>query len=306
MFKFKKIRSYFGYDSGRNTRGSSRRLGEYLKFNRQLEYLEARDVPANFTPGDIAVLDLAAASGNTTGSILELNPTTVNQSSTVQTIGISSIGSNAMRFSDSGTSSYLSTTDDGTLLTLAAYNTTDSIDAAIENSPASDRAVATLDSGANFTIQTTYTGTAGNQTRSATSNDDSNWYITDKGGLYTDNVTKPSLTTNILNARSFGGTVFVSSTKASSAISTVSSPSATTLTALSGIPGDGSINDFYLIQSGVNGAAYDILYTVSGATVKKFSLVDGTWNANGSATLSASGLSMIAQNNGDGGADLYY
>ena len=39
-----------------------------------LELLEDRVTPANFTTGNLAVIDLAAASTNTTGSILELNP----------------------------------------------------------------------------------------------------------------------------------------------------------------------------------------------------------------------------------------
>ncbi len=91
-----------------------------------VEQLESRDVPSAFTAGNIAVLDLAAASTNTTGSILELNPLTANQSSPVQTVSIASTGANALRFSNSGTSSFLSDTNDRTLLAFGAYNTTDS------------------------------------------------------------------------------------------------------------------------------------------------------------------------------------
>ncbi len=177
----------------------------------RLEALEARETPANFTAGNIAVLDLAAASTNTTGSILELSPS-ANQSSPVQTIGVASTGTNAIRFSDSGTSGFLSDTNDRTLLSFAAYNTPDTTDADLANSPTNDRAVGTLGVSGGFTLQTTYTGTAGNQARSATSLDDSNFYITDKGGLYTNGASTPSLSTNILDARSFGGVVYVSST----------------------------------------------------------------------------------------------
>ena len=160
----------------------------------RLEALEDRTVPTAFTPGDIAVVDLAVAgSKNTTASILELNPTTANQTSPVQIIDIASTGTDAMRFSDSGTSSFLSLTNDGTLLTFAAYNTTDDTTSDLASTTTSDRAVGTLDGNANFTLQTTYTGSSGNQTRSATSLNDSDFYITDKGGLYTNDATSPSL-----------------------------------------------------------------------------------------------------------------
>ena len=266
--------------------------------------------PTAFTPGDIAVVDLAVAgSKNTTASVLELNPTTTNQTSPVQIIDIASTGTDAMRFSDSGTSSFLSLTNDGTLLTFAAYNTTDDTTSDLASTTTSDRAVGTLDGNANFTLQTTYTGSSGNQTRSATSLNDSDFYITDKGGLYTNDATSPSLSTNILEARSFDGTVYVSSTKAAAGVSTVSSPTATSLSGLPGLAADGNIQDFYLIQSGSNGSSYDILYTLdqnaSDATINKYSLVSGTWEANGSYSLADNGTAMIAANNGSGGASLY-
>ena len=298
------------------------------RLNLFVESLEDRLAPAAFAPGDIAVLQLAATGDNTTGSVLELAPSGAAQTPAL-TVAISSTGSTPMRFSDSGTSSFLSDTNDGTLLVLSGYNTTDSTDADLASSPAplNDRAVATLDSNTNFTLQTTYTGTSGNQTRSATSLDDSNFYITDKGGLYTNGATSPSLTTNILDARSFGGTVYVSSTKATSAVSILSSPTASSLTPLPGqatggvLPGDSAIQDFYLIQSGSNGSTYDVLYTLDqnssasgSATINKFSLVSGSWVSNGSYTLTSTSTStgtainatgMIAENNGSGGASLY-
>jgi hypothetical protein len=281
----------------------------------RVEALEARDVPANFTAGNIAVLQLANTTNNTTGSILELSPSTANQSSPVQTISIAATGINAIRFSDSGTSSFLSDTNDGSLLAFAAYNTTDTTDSDLAtvtaNDPASDRAVGTLNNAGSFTLQTTYTGISTNQARSATSLDNSSFFITDKGGLYTNGATSASLTTNILDARSFGGTVYVSSTKASAGVSTVSSPTATSLTALPGLPADGSIQDFYLIQSGSNGFTYDILYTLDqnssktgAATINKYSLVSGTWTANGTYSLAGNATAMIAAKSG-GGASLY-
>jgi hypothetical protein len=273
-----------------------------------VEYLETRVMPANFTAGNIAVLDLANTTKNTTASIIELNPSTANQAAPVQVI--SSI---PLRFSDSGTSSFLSLTNDRTLLTFAAYNTTDPTDSDLAtvtaNDPASDRAVGTLDNAGVFTLQTTYTGTSTNQTRSATSLDDSNFFITDKGGLYTNSATSASLTTNILDTRTFGGVVYVSSTSATSAVSTVSSPTASSLQGLPNLAADSKIQDFYLIQSGSNGSTYDVLYTLdqnsTNATIKKFSLVGGNWISNGSFTVASNATAMIAANNGSGGAFVY-
>lgn len=274
-----------------------------------VEQLESRDVPSAFTAGNIAVLDLAAASTNTTGSILELNPLTANQSSPVQTVSIASTGANALRFSNSGTSSFLSDTNDRTLLAFGAYNTTDSSTADLSNTTTSDRAVGTLGGDAGFTLQTTYTGIAANQDRSATSLNNTNWFIADKGGLYTNNATTPSLSTNILVTKSFGGTVYVASTAATAAaVSTVSSPTASSLTGLPGltIGADTKIQDFYLVQSGSSGANYDLLYTLdSTSKLNKFSLVGGSWTANGTYTLPSAGLALIAANNGSGGTYLY-
>jgi hypothetical protein len=282
------------------------------QFKCLLEPLEQRWVLAAFTAGDIAVLDLAATSNNTTGSILELNPSTANQASPVQAISIGSTGANAIRFSDSGTSGFLSNTNDQSLLAFAAYNTTNSSVSDLATlTTAGARAVATLDASGNFSLQTTYTESkSGNQTRSTTSLDDSHWFITDKGGLYTNGATSASLTTNVLDARSFGGTVYISSTKAAAGVSTVSSPTATSLTGLPGLPADGNIQDFYLIQSGQNGSTYDVLYTLdqnsSNATINKFSLVGGSWVANGTAyTLPSNAEAMIAENDAGTGAYLY-
>ncbi len=294
-----------------------------------LERLEDRTMPATFTPGDIAVLQLAGTGNNTTGTIVQLAPSGANQNiNNLLTVPILATGANALRFSDSGTSSFLSDTNDGALLVLSGYNTTDSTDSNLAStSTLNDRAVATLDNSTNFTLQTTYTGISGNQTRSATSLDDSNWYITDKGGLYTNNATATSLNpaVNILNTRAFGGTVYVSSasqTTGVSAVSTLSGPTASALTALPGLPtgssADKTIQDFYLVQSGHNGSTYDVLYTLdqgaptgSTAQINKFFLNGSTWQSEGTYALKNAGgtaisaTSMIAENNGSGGVNLY-
>ncbi len=292
-----------------NVAKSSQRPYRRQRTQLQLEILEERAVPASFTAGNIAVLDLAAASTNTTGSVYEVNPST---GALVQSIGIASTGANAIRFSDSGTSSFLSDTNDRSLLAFAAYNTTDATDSDLATvtplDPASDRAVATLNASGTFTLQTTYTGTSTNQTRSATSLNDTNWFITDKGGLYTNNATAPTYATNILDARSFGGTVYVSSTKTTLPISTVASPGATSVTGLSGLTADSNIQDFYLVQSGNNGSIYDTLYLVdTSKVIEKYSSTNGTtWTARGTYTMPGNAaVAMIAGADGSGGDYLY-
>ncbi len=231
-------------------------------------------------------------------------------------------------FSDSGTSSFLSDTNDNSLLAFGAYNTSDTTDSdlsiATAAAPDSDRAVGTVDATGAVALQTTFTDpkatVSGNtqQVRSATSLDDTNWYITDKSGLFTNGATSPSLTTNILITRAFGGTVYIGSAKAGSAVSTVSSPTATTLVGLPGLAAAeagtedaaGDVQDFYMIESGTNGNTYDVLYTLDqnadNATINKYSLVNGSWVLNGPAyTLPENATAMTAANNGSGGASLY-
>ena len=88
----------------------------------------------------------------------------------------------------------------------------------------------------------------------------------------------------------------------SSSVSTISAATGGTLTALNGLS-TGTITDFYLISSGSNGSAFDVLYTVNNSsatagTVSKFSLVSGSWVANGSYNTSFGGCRLAVQKNG--------
>ena len=139
---------------------------------------------AAFTPGNIAVLELGATTDNTTGSILEL---VHGQPESCADRQHPVNGGAPLRFSDSGTSGYLSDSSDGTLLTMAAYNTTNNSITDLSNlTTANVRAVATLSAGGILAIPTTYTeATAGDQARSATTTNDTNFAITDKAGRFT-------------------------------------------------------------------------------------------------------------------------
>ena len=255
-------------------------------------------------PGHIAVLqgDLAS-SNNGTCTILEFNTTDAGQSF-ITSKAIPGTGTNAFRMSASaGTTGYLANTDDGTLLCfMGANNAT-----ATGNSNAlNPRGVGTLDGSQNFSIATTYTGMSGNQARGVTSIDNLNWFIADQGGIYTNNGTAPTPAANVLSAKSFGGTVYVGSAKLAAVVSTVSPASGGTITSLPGLnTTQGNFTDFYLISSGSNGASYDILYTIgSDGTLSKYSLVSGTWTANGTYTTGTGGYGLAAKKSGTG-AELY-
>ena len=254
--------------------------------------------------GHIAVLQGdVASSNNGTCTILEFNTTDAGQSF-ITSKAIPGTGTNAFRMSASaGSTGHLANTNDGTLLCfMGANNAT-----ATGNSNAlNPRGVGVLDGNQNFSIATTYTGISGNQTRGVTSIDNLSWFVADQGGIYTNNSTAPSPAANILSAKSFGGTVYVGSAKLAGVVSTVSAATGGTITALPGLTAtQGTFTDFYLISSGSNGTSFDILYTIgSDGTLSKYSLVSGTWTANGTYATGTGGYGMAAKTSGSG-AELY-
>jgi hypothetical protein len=265
--------------------------------------------PTAFAPGDLAVFQAdSAAANNTTFSIVELSSTTP-ASNPVQTIPISSTGANALRTSGSASSTgYLAISNDGTLLCFTAHNSATASGNANTLLP---RGVGTLDPSGAFTLQTTYTGISGNQTRGATSLDNTSWFIGDQGGIYTNGATASSPSGNFRSMKSFGGAVYVFSASGSgAAVSTISAPSGGTLTGLPGLPPTVSSNqDFYMVPSGTNGITFDVLYILSASsatagTISKFSLAGGSWTANGTYSTTFGGFGLAAAANGSG-ASLY-
>jgi hypothetical protein len=107
--------------------------------------------------------------------------------------------------------------------------------------------------------------------------------------------------------KSFGGTIYVfSTTTTGPAVSTISAPSGGTLIGLPGLPASVSANqDFYMLSSGSNGNAFDVLYILSvssatSGTISKYSLVGGSWVANGTYNTTFGGFGLAAENNGSG------
>ncbi|HVM47988.1 MAG TPA: hypothetical protein VMU04_08170 [Candidatus Acidoferrum sp.] len=261
---------------------------------------------AAFTTGNLAVFSADSASANnTTFTILELSPSTANQSSPVNSIAINGTsGGSALRTSGSAsTTGYLADSDDGKLVVFAGHNTTSSSGNINNVLP---RGVGTLDHSGAFTLQTTYTGGSGNQTRGACSVDDSLWWVGDQGGIYTNGTASTLRSGNFRSVKSFGGNlyVFVASASYPPVMSLATSPVATN--ALPGLPnGDGNGQDYYLISSGNNGSTFDVLYVLSASsgsagTIYKYSLVSGSWTANGTYSTSFGGFGLCAARSGSG------
>jgi hypothetical protein len=259
-----------------------------------------------FSAGDLAVLLAADTNANnTTFSIVELNSSTASQSSPVQTIAINGIsGTSALRVSGSATSApYLAKSDDGTLLAFAGANSTNTSTAV---NLIAARGVGILDAFGNFALKTTYTGvtTGGTQPRGATTVDNSTWFIGDQGGIYSNGSSAPSPSGNFRAVKTFGGTVYVlQTTSGTIVVSTLSAATGGTVTGLPGLARDANASDFYLVSSGANGSTFDVLYTVGSDAIKKYSLVGGSWAANGSYT-ATNGFGLCAAANG-GGASIY-
>lgn len=261
-----------------------------------------------FTSGNIAVFVAAGSTSNTTGSIVELNTITANQAAVTTRLIDGSSLPNAMRFSGSATSTaYLANSNDGTLLAFTGGNTTTSGSTNINT--ILPRAVGTYNAAGAFNLAATYTGTSGNQTRCATSINNTSWFIGDQGGIYSNGTTAASPAGNFRGVKSFAGIAYVAS---ASTIGTLATPTGGTVTALPGLATLTNLQDFYLVQSGSNGNSYDVLYTVTNSTgssntagtISKFSLVSGTWTANGSYTTSFAGFGLAARK-ASSGAEIF-
>ncbi|HWB58800.1 MAG TPA: hypothetical protein VG733_04875, partial [Chthoniobacteraceae bacterium] len=288
-------------------------------------------VAAPFTPGNLIVQQGDNVSlQNTTITMLEINSSASSQSAPVQSIPLPGANANsdptqaqALRINaKGGTTGYLASTNDGTLLPVVAANALNNTD--FTQSSAADidnRAVVTLGASGNITFQAYYTGnggvpSTGNQARSATSLDNSLWFAADKGGIYTTSAASPATTadstSNMLVVKSFGGQVYGFSAPTSAPTQVVSSVAASgmgigTLSALNGlsVPNSSSATDFHMISSGVNGATYDVLYVIEetsaiAGTIYKFSLVSGSWVASGSYNTTFGGRSIVAAGSGSG------
>ncbi len=264
---------------------------------------------APFTNGNLAVLQADASASNTTASVIELDPNAPAQTPTNVIAIDGTTLPNSLRFSGSATSTgYLTNSQDGSLLAFTAPNSANSAANANTLLP---RAVGTFNPAGVFTLATTYTGTNNTQARSATSLNNSTWFIADQGGLYTNSASAANPTGNLRSIKAFGANVYTcqaSSTVTLIAVNTVSAPTGGTITGLTGLTNNAATQDFSLISSGNNGT-YDVLYLLTASSntvglISKYSLVGSTWTANGSYVTGFGGFGLAAATSA-GGAVLY-
>ena len=232
-----------------------------------------------FNSNNLAVVVASASANNTTASVVEINKTTASQTA-VQTIAVPGTGTNAIRVSGSATSTlYASNSNDGSLFCFTGHN--------VDGNTSSNantflpRAVVTVNSSGTIALATKYTGASGQQTRCATSINNSNWFIGDQSGFYTNSSTAASPSGNIRSIKAFGGNVYAFTASTSAApVGIISAATGGTFTGLTGLSnGASSRQDFYLISSGSNGNTFDILYVLdatsaTAGTIFKYSLVN--------------------------------
>ncbi|HWZ95920.1 MAG TPA: hypothetical protein VNW30_12060 [Opitutaceae bacterium] len=240
------------------------------------------NVVTAFTAGNLAVEQLVLNATSSTFSIIELNASTANQTAPVNAYLIPSTAGNTtpLRQSSAGSTGRLALSNDGTLLAFTGFEDPNGV---TDETSITQRGAASLSNGYAYTLQASYNSTTGtgDQTRGATYNGGT-WYMSDKNGIWLNGAATAANATNVRPLKSFGGTVYAMSANAN-VVSTVSADG-TTLTTLPGLATDANAVDFYMISSGVNGSAFDILYVLDGATVTKYSLVGSTWTENGSGT----------------------
>ena len=278
--------------------------------------------PVNFTPGNLAVLQLDANANNTTFSIIELKPSATGQTAPINIVPISATGTNALRESNSGSCGKLSLSDDGTLTCFAAF--ADGSAATPDETLNLNRTGSGIDYSGQLTNALNYVSQSlgGSQARSAVSFAGNYWLADDKGGLYEgnsgDNVI-PSPNGNPFNnvvVRVFGGVPWIETQKSVSGLTLPVVYSlgqsiddgSWSITKGNNLGSDGAASDFYMVSTN-GGTSYDVLYILDGAStnapITKYSYVSGNWVANGSFTNSTGGDSLFATTNGAGGIYVY-
>jgi hypothetical protein len=298
-------------------------------------------IAGGFTPGYLAVEQVDnASSANSTFTILELNPA-VSNASPANVFPIPATQTNGLRQSGStGSTGDLSDSDDGTLLCFSAGLWQDSTLGDVTT--VTNRGAGTFNYQGAYNLGAFYQGNGGStadQPRSATTIDDTTFYMGDKGGVYTndeniDTAYIPFVASispaNVRSMKSFGGTIYVlqqegGTDPSATVMATLPLPGsgASYLVELDGFPLDGSVLDFYALRSGNNGANYDTIYYIDGTNTTSGSIwkwyFTGTsneleqqvWNNSGGdpgdswpTTNGGNGLCVVTNING--GVDLYY
>ena len=293
--------------------------------------------PAQFTQGNLAVLQVDTTANNSTFSIVEIRPSAASQTQPLNINPITATGTNALRITSSGGSGHLALSDDGTFLVFGAFN--DGSSATPDETFNLNRAVGTMNSTNLITKAATFVSDSlgGSAVRAACSPDSVDFLIDDKGGLYVAEAGGLGVNVyeeNNYSVRSFGGSAWSMTQKV---VANVPSPCVFQFN--NGVVGaldytdsgnDGPYNttsatplpdplvvDFYMLSTNqsTDPESFAILYTIdnSGGTngssvvINKFSRnPDDSWNTIGSWTNADNGNSLFVTTNGAGGVYLYY
>ncbi len=280
--------------------------------------------PVPFTPGDLAVFQIDTATNNSTFSIIEVSPSVARQTAPVNIVPISATGTNALRESAAAATARLALSDDGTLLSFAAFANGSA--ATPDETYILNRAPAAMNYSNQLMIGSyTSISLGGSEARAAcVLDDDATWIAVDKGGLYEGefaggNIPEPNLNNfNNVVVRTFGGVPYVETQKAvfGESIPEVYALGPDPATGLydvafpNNLGTDEYAQDFYMTSTN-GGASYDVLYindqiSATLGVINKFSLVGGNWVANGSFTNSTGVDGLFATTNGNGGVNLFY
>lgn len=304
----------------------------------------AFNIPApaanGFMPGNIVVFQLDANSANTTFSMLELNPLVANQAVPVNTFPVPATGTNGLRNSTSGSTGRLANSQDGTMVLFSGGLLDDSTVA--DATTVDPRGAGSFNSFGNYILQTTYVGlgdATANQARSATTIDDSTFWMGDKGGVFTNGENpnnayiaySPLNGANVRSLKAYNNNIYAlqqsgGTDPIAQVMAIVSPPTSGVqeLTELEGFPIDLSVLDFSAVASGVNGTNIDTIYYIDGSNstsgaIFKFTnsfRIDGStgeqiWGNAGGSQLDYyptgnGGDGLAARANASGGFDLFY
>lgn len=281
--------------------------------------------PSDFTPGNIVIVragDGAAVLANTGAAIFleEYTPS----GTLVQTIPLPSTATSpekALVISGTATSEgFLSLTQDGRALMLIGYDGFGSSSLSGTTASAKNRTVARVSGNAGVNIIGFTDVASGNNPRSVYSTDgNALWMSGGAGGIrYADfaSSTSTQLSTDLTNIRvlkGFNGQLYFSTSSGSTfRLGSIGSgfpiTSGQSLTQLAGLPVTGSPYDFHFEDLDAGVAGPDVLYiaddAAAGGSILKYSLVAGTWTANGSIAV-ATARGLTGKKNIDGSVTLF-
>lgn len=271
------------------------------------EKLERRETPAAFTPGNLVIYrvgDGSAALGSTGTAVFLDEYTTAG--ALVQSIALPTNTSglnNRLVASGSATSEGLLTlSTDGQYLVLTGYDAALSTSGVASSSV--NRVVGLVRYDSTIDTTTSLTTFGGNNIRSAIKDGNNLWLAGASTGVVTATVSATGANfsvvasnfTNLRQLEIFNNQLYVSSGSSTIRLGSVGTglptTAGSTITSLPGFPTSSlSSYTFYLadLDAGVSGA--DTLYVAddnsvaSGGGVKKYSLVSGSWVANGTLQL---------------------